>query len=530
MLMIPRVSHDIFLTNLRTLPCTGPRGGSTDGIPSLSSRRAVGKLPGSWTLARSRLVGRPFMAHRARFQILKAFLKFKALFATSQTPSYMTTNAAYTTAEMGRDNLPQEIVQIPPSNGEIVEIHGERPKGKPKHLKTTKTNEQRLEDIPIVRDFPEVFLEDISGLPLSREVEFHIDLIPGATPITKSPYRLAPTNMQELSNQLREIQDKGFIRPSSSPWGDSVLFVKKKDGSFLMCIDYRELNRVTIKNHYPLPRIDDLFDQLQGSQYFSKIDLRFSYHQLRVYEADIPKTALRTRYKHFEFTIVPFKSTSTPTVFRDLMNSVCKPYLDKFVIIFIDNILIYSKSKEEHEAHLRLILELLKKEKLFCKLSKCEFLLREVCFLGHVVNNEGIYVDPNKIEAVKNWKPSRTPIEICSLLGLKWYYMRFIANFSKFSKPLTLLTKKDKKFEWGEEQEEAFQTLKDQLCDTPLLALHEGLDDFVVYYDASNEGFGCMLMQRGKVITYASRKLKIHEKNYTTHDLEFGAIVFALKS
>ncbi|GJR29613.1 putative nucleotidyltransferase, ribonuclease H [Tanacetum coccineum] len=423
----------------------------------------------------------------------------------------------------------EKIVQIPLSNGDILEVHGERPEGNLKQLKTMKVNEPKLEDIPVVREFPGVFPEDLSGLPPSREVEFCIELIPGVVPVAKSPYRLAPTEMQELSNQLKELQEKGFIRPSSSPWGAPVLFVKKKDGSFRMCIDYRELNKLTVKNRYPLPRIDDLFDQLQGSRYFSKIDLRSGYHQLRVREEDIPKTAFRTRYGHYEFTVMPFGLTNSPAVFMDLMNRVCRPYLDKFVIVFTDDILIYSKSKEEHEVHLKLILELLEKEKLFGKFSKCEFWLQEVHFLGHVVNSEGIHVDPSKIEAVKNWMPQKTPTEIRSFLGLAGYYRRFIANFLKIANPLTLLTQKNQKFKWGDEHENAFQTLKDILCDAPILALPEGTDDFVVYCDASNQGFGCVLMQRNKVIAYVSRQLKIHEKNYTTHDLELGAVVFALK-
>ncbi|GJS47582.1 putative nucleotidyltransferase, ribonuclease H [Tanacetum coccineum] len=393
-----------------------------------------------------------------------------------------------------------------------------------------KVNEPKLKDIPVVREFIGVFPEDLSGLPPSREVEFCIELIPGVVPVAKSPYRLAPTEMQELSNQLKELQEKCFIRPSSSPWGAPVLFVKKNDGSFRMCIDYRELNKLTVKNRYPLPRIDDLFDQLQGSRYFSKIYLRSGYHQLRVREEDIPKTAFRKRYRHFEFTVMPFGLTNAPAVFMDLMNRVCMPYLDKFFIVFIDDILIYSKSKEEHKVHLKLILELLEKEKLFGKFSKCKFWLQEVHFLGHVVNSEGIHVDPSKIEAVKNWKPPKSPIEIRSFLGLTGYYMRFIANFSKIAKPLTLLTQKNKKFEWGDEQENTFRTLKDMLCDAPILALHEGTDDFVVYCDASNQGFGFVLMQRNKVIAYTSRELKIHEKNYTTHDLELGAVVFTLKT
>ncbi|GKE10993.1 putative reverse transcriptase domain-containing protein [Tanacetum coccineum] len=243
-----------------------------------------------------------------------------------------------------------------------------------------KSGEKRLEDVPIVRDFPKVFPEDLSGLPPTRQVEFQIDLIPGAAPVARAPYRLAPSEMKELSEQLQELSDKGFIRPSSSPWGAPVLFVKKKDGSFRMCIDYRELNKLTVKNRYPLPRIDDLFDQLQGSSVYSKIDLRSGYHQLRVREGDIPKTAFRTRYGHYEFQVMPFGLTNTPGVFMDLMNRVCKPYLDKFVIVFIDDILVYSKNKEEHEEHLRLILELLKKEELYAKFSKCEFWIPKVQF------------------------------------------------------------------------------------------------------------------------------------------------------
>ncbi|GJT52684.1 putative reverse transcriptase domain-containing protein [Tanacetum coccineum] len=264
----------------------------------------------------------------------------------------------------------EKIVRIPIEGGKVLCVQGERNVGKTKTLMSTKANEPTLSDIPIVRDFEDVFPDDLSGLPPQRQVEFRIDLIPGATPVAKSPYRLAPSEMQELSEQLQELQDKGFIRPSHSPWGAPVLFVKKKDGSFRMCIDYRELNKLTIKNRYPLPRIDDLFDQLQGARYFSKIDLRSGYHQLRVHDDDISKTAFRTRYGHFEFTVMPFGLTNAPAVFMDLMNRVCKPYLDKFVIVFIDDILIYSKTKEDHENHLRLMLELLRKEKLYAKFSK----------------------------------------------------------------------------------------------------------------------------------------------------------------
>ncbi|GKB01240.1 putative reverse transcriptase domain-containing protein [Tanacetum coccineum] len=314
-----------------------------------------------------------------------------------------------------------------------------------------------------------IYHEKVVRIPLldGKEIEFQIELVPGAMPVAKSPYRLTPSELEELSGQLKELQDKGFIQPSSSPWGALVLYVKKKDGSFRMCIDYSELNKLTIKNRYPLPRIDYLFDQLS-------------------------KTSFRTRYRHFEFTVMPFGLTNAPAIFMDLMNRVCRPYLDMFVIVFIDDILIYSKTREEHEEHLGLVLEMLKKKRLYAKFSKCEFWLREVQFLGHVINGDRIHVDPSKIEAVKSWEAPRTPSKVRSFLG--------------------------------EEQENVFQTLKGKLCDAHVFSLLDGPEDFVVYCDASCLGLGCVLMQRGKVIAYASRPLKNHEKNYTTHDMELGVI------
>nr|GFA84397.1 putative reverse transcriptase domain-containing protein [Tanacetum cinerariifolium] len=366
-----------------------------------------------------------------------------------------------------------------------------------------KSEEKRLQDVPIVRDFSEVFLEDLPGLPPTRQVEFQIDLIPGVAPVARAPYRLAPYEMKELSDQLQELFDKGFIRPSSSPWGAPVLFVKKRDGSFRMCIDYRELNKLTMKNRYPLLRIDDLFDQLQGSSIYSKIDLRSGYHQLRVREEDIPKTAFRTRYGHYEFQVMSFGLTNALAIFMDLMN--------------------------RHGEHLKLILELLKREKLYAKFLTCEVWIPRVQFLGHVIDSRGIHVDPAKIESVKDWASPKTTMEIRQFLGLAGYYQRFIEGFSKIAKPMTKLTQKKVMFDWSDKQEAAFQLLKQKLCSAPILALPEGAKDFVAYCDASHKGLGAVLIQREKVISYASRQLKIHEKNYTIHDLELGAIVFALK-
>nr|GEW81550.1 hypothetical protein [Tanacetum cinerariifolium] len=334
----------------------------------------------------------------------------------------------------------KKVVRIPLLDGKVLRVVGERPEETTRLLISVKTRVKYQEEIVVVIDFLKVFSDDLSRLPSVREIE----LIPRATPVAKSPYRLAHSELEEL--------------------------------------------------------IDDLFDQLQGSQFFSMIDLRSKYHHLRVHEDDIPKTTFRTRYGHFEFTVMPF-----------------------------ERILIYSKTQEEHVEHLRLVLELLKKEKLYVKFSMCVFWLRKVQFLGHVINGNEIHVDPSKIEAVKNWKAPRTPTEVRSFLGLDGYYRRFIENFSMIAKSLTILTQKCKTFDWGEEQELVFQTLKDKLCNCLVLALLEGLEDFVVYCDASGIGLSCVLMQRGKMIAYASRQLKIHEKNYTTHDLELGAVMFALK-
>jgi hypothetical protein len=291
--------------------------------------------------------------------------------------------------------------------------------------------------VGVLTEFPDVFSEDLPELPSEREVEFTIDLVPEIGPISKAPYRMAPVELKELKEQLQDLLGKGFIWPNASLWGAPVLFVKKKDGSMRLCIDYRELNKVTIRNKYPLPRIDDLFDQLRGSEVFSKIDLRSGYHQLRVKEEDIPKTAFQIRYGHYEFLVMPFGLTNALAVFMDLMNRVFHEYLDSFVIVFIDDILVYSKSQEKHEEHLRIVLQILRDRKLFAKLKKCEFWMDRVVFLGHVISRDGITVDPSKIEAVVNWVRSTNVSEVRSFLGLAGYYRRFVEGFSCIATPLT---------------------------------------------------------------------------------------------
>ncbi|KAL6277398.1 hypothetical protein ACE6H2_020999 [Prunus campanulata] len=397
------------------------------------------------------------------------------------------------------------------------------------HIIDTQEITLNLEDVPIVREFPDVFPDDLPGLPPQRETEFTIELLPGTNPIYQAPYRMAPAELRELKIQLQELVDLGFIRPSVSPWGAPVLFVKKKDGTMRLCIDYRQLNKVTVRNRYPLPRIDDLFDQLRGAKYFSKIDLRSGYHQLRVREEDVPKTAFRTRYGHYEFLVMPFGLTNAPAAFMDLMNRVFRPYLDRFVIVFIDDILVYSKTLEGHKKHLRSVLRTLRRTELYAKFSKCQFWLDRVEFLGHVISAEGIYVDPRKIEAVVNWVQPTSVTEIRSFLGLAGYYRRFVEGFSVIAAPLSRLTRKDVQFEWTEECEQSFQELKKRLTTAPVLALPDNSGNFVIYSDASLQGLGCVLMQHDRVIAYASRQLKKHEQNYPTHDLELAAVVFALK-
>src|ERR1051325_7148683 len=386
-----------------------------------------------------------------------------------------------------------------------------------------------IANFPVVCDFPEVFPDEIPSAPLEREVEFSIDLVPGTRPISMAPYRMSASELAELKSQLEDLLEKKFVRPSVSPWGAPVLLVKKKDGSMRLCIDYRQLNKVTIKNRYPLPRIDDLMDRLVGARMFSKIDLRSGYHQIRVKEEDVQKTAFRTRYGHYEYSVMPFGVTNAPGVFMEYMNRIFHPYLDSFVVVFIDDILVYFKSEEEHAEHLCIVLEVLKNKKLYAKLSKCEFWLGEVSFLGHVISGDGIAVDPSKVDAVLRWETPKSVTEIRSFLGLAGYYRRFIEGFSKLALPLTKLTCKGAAFVWDVKCEESFVELKKRLTTAPILILPNPEELFVVYCDASKMGLGGVLMQNGKVVAYASRKLKIHEKNYPTHDLELAAVVFVLK-
>jgi hypothetical protein len=326
-----------------------------------------------------------------------------------------------------------------------------------------------LEDIRVVSEFPDVFLEDLPCMPPDRDIEFSIELIPGIAPISKRPYRMDVKDLAELKKQIEELLSKGFTRPSSSPCGAPTLFVDKKDGFRRFCIDFRSLNEVTIKNKYPLPQSEDLFDH---------IDLRSGYHQLKIQVEDIPKTTFTSRYGLYEFTVMSFGLTNAPAYFMYLMNKVFMEYLDKFVVVFIDDILVFPRSEEEHEEHLRLVLQKLRKHQLYAKFSKCDFWLKEVSFLGHIITDGGIAVDPSKVRDVLNWSPPKNVLEIGSFLRLAGYYRRFIEGFSKIVKPLTTLLEKGKEFKWDEKCQANFEELKKRLTTTPVLIMpdiHKGL-------------------------------------------------------
>jgi hypothetical protein len=374
-------------------------------------------------------------------------------------------------------------------------------------------------------EFLDVFSKDLPGMPPDRDVKFTIELQPGTVHISRRLYKMTPKELAELKDQLNQLLNKGYIRLSSSPWGYPALFVKKKYQFLGLCVDYRPLNVVTVKNKYPLPRIDILFDQLASAKVFSKVDLYSGYHQIKIRPKDIPKTTFSTRYGLYEYLVMSFGLTNTPTHFMYLMNSIFMLELDKFVVVFIDDILIYSKSEEEHARHLRVILQWLRGHQLYVKFSKCAFWLNEVLFLWHIISAEGIAVDPSKVQEVLNWKSPRLVTQTRSFLRLAGYYRRFIPNFSKIAKPMTKLLEKEVKFKWNPQCEEVFLTLKKLLTTAPVLAQPDIEKPFDVFCDASGTGIGGVLMQDGHAIVYASRQLWRHEEHYSTHDLELLAVI-----
>lgn len=400
----------------------------------------------------------------------------------------------------------------------------------------TKLKQELVDEMveQLLDEFRDVFPSDLpSGLPPRRDVDHRIELVPGSTPPSRPTYRMSPKELDELKKQLQDLIEHQFIQPSKSPYGAPVLFVKKKDGSIRMCIDYRALNKITVKNKYPLPRIDELLDRLEGAQYFSKIDLRSGYHQVRIHEDDIPKTAFRTRYGHFEYLVLPFGLTNAPATFMHLMQSIFNHQLDDFVVVYLDDILIFSKTKEEHEIHVRKVLELLRENKLYGKLSKCEFFKNEMSFLGHVVSSKGISMDPSKVKAIVGWPTPSDAHDVKVFLGMAGYYRRFVEGFSRIATPMSGLLKKGVVFRWGERQKKAFNELKSIISSEPVLLVPNFNVPFVVTVDASGYAIGGTLSQDvGKglqPVAFMSKKMLPAEMKYAVHEQELLAVVCALR-
>ena len=377
--------------------------------------------------------------------------------------------------------------------------------------------------------YSDVFPDELpKELPPKRTVDHRIDLLPDSAPISKPTYKMSLAEMDELRRQLDDLLERGFIRPSSSPYGSPVLFVKKKEGDLRLCVDYRALNKQTVKNTYPLPRIDELLDRLNGATIYSKIDLRSGYHQVRVQEVDIHKTAFRTRYGLYEFVVLPFGLCNAPATFMRLMNDIFRDELDRCVLIYLDDLLIFSPSLEQHLRDLRTILEKLRQHRLYAKLSKCEFLKKEIRFLGHLITAEGLKMDPDKVKAILEWPELTNEADVLSFLGLVNFYHKYLEHLADVATPISDLLKDENPFVWGPEQSDAFKQLKQLVASDPILCHYDVTEPVEVHGDASNRAVGAMLVQKGHPVAFESRKLSAAELNYPTHDKELLAIVHAL--
>ena len=393
-----------------------------------------------------------------------------------------------------------------------------------------KESQENKEIQELIKEYKDVFPSELpSGKPPDRGIAHKIDLQANSTPVFGPVYRLSQAEADELKKQLEELEQKGYIQPSKSPYGAPVLLVKKQDGSLRLCVDYRGLNRLTVKNRYALPFISDLTDRLHGAKFFTKIDLRSGYWQVRVADEDVHKTAFRTRYGHYEFTVMPFGLTNAPATFMRLMNEVLRPLLDKCVVVYLDDILIYSKTLEEHVEHIKLVLDALRKHQLYAKLSKCSFAENSVHYLGYRIDQEGLHAEEDKLAAIKDWPEPQDKHQLMQFLGLANYYRKFVGTFSDMAAPMTELLKKDKPYEWTTECRQAFNSVKKALISAPVLCIPDPNGDFEMSTDASNVGIGAELTQNGKTVMFFSRKLKDAEVNYATHDKEALAIVEACK-
>ena len=381
----------------------------------------------------------------------------------------------------------------------------------------------------LLQEYAHMFPDDIpSGLPPKRTIQHHIDLIPGSILPNKPAYRMNPKDTLEIQRQVEALISKGLVQESLSPCAVPALLVPKKDGSMRMCVDSRAINKITIKYRHPIPRLEDMLDELHGSMVFSKIDLRSGYYQIRIREGDEWKTAFKTKVGLYEWLVMPFGLSNAPSTFMRLMNQVFKPFLGKFVVVYFDDILVFSQNEDEHYEHLRQVIEVLEKEKLFGNLKKCSFFTHEVVFLGYIVSGKGIQVDQSKIEAIQFWPIPTSLQDVRSFHGLASFYRRFIRNFSTLAASMTEVLK-GHKFVWTSQAQKSFEALKDKLTHAPVLSLPCFTKIFEVECDASGVGIGAVLTQEGKPLAYFSEKLSDSRRKYSTYDKEFFAIIRALE-
>lgn len=379
----------------------------------------------------------------------------------------------------------------------------------------------------VLLEFQDVF-EDPKVLPPSRIHDHHIPLLPNAAPVNSRPYRYSPLHKDEIEKQVKELLQAGLIVHSSSPFASPVLLVQKKDGSWRFCVDYRKLNAITVKNRFPMPVIDEILDELAGTQYFTKLDMRSGYHQVRMHSTDEHKTTFKTHHNHFQFRVMPFGLTNAPATFQCLMNTILEPFLRKFVLVFLDDILIYSPSLEQHTSHLQQVFYQLRAHKLFMKLSKCSFGQTSLNYLGHIISQKGVATDPTKTEAMLNWPTPTTITELRGFLGLTGYYRKFIRGYGIIARPLTNLLRK-KQFQWTHSATMAFQQLKEAMVRAPVLAIPDFGQQFIVETDACEVGIGAVLLQRDQPIAFLSKALGPAHQNLSIYEKEFLALIMAVE-